>query len=389
MGVKVREKKKGSGEWWLIIHRDGRKVTKRIGNKKAAERAKKIVEGHLAAGRAPLPERKKQVPTLAEYFCTFERNYVKTALRETTQNMYDVDFRLHILPKLGSKHLDQITRSDVEEFIAHLVNEKRLAHPTIRIAMSHLTACLNHAIDHGIISANPTKKTAKYYKQAPVRHEEIQPLNENEVRLFLQTVLQYSPDYYPLFLCAIHTGMRSGELAALQWGDIDFNSGFLTVRRQYVWGKVIPFTKTNRVHRVDLSKALMSALQDLKRRRREQWLEKGKNEIPDWVLCNREGNPPDMQNVKNRHFYRCLEKAGLRRIRFHDLRHTFASLLLTNRESLTYVKEQLGHSSITMTVDTYGHLVPGANRKAMDRLPTEKKLTNEEAAEQEIKHHTQ
>ncbi len=77
-----------------------------------------------------------------------------------------------------------------------------------------------------------------------------------------------------------------------------------------------------------------------------------------------------MHNLKNRHFYKCLEKVGLRRIRFHDLRHTFATLLLQNGESLAYVKDQLGHSSIRMTVDVYGHLVPGANRQAVNKLPS-------------------
>ncbi len=77
-----------------------------------------------------------------------------------------------------------------------------------------------------------------------------------------------------------------------------------------------------------------------------------------------------MHNVKSRHFFKCLEKAGLRRIRFHDLRHTFASLLIQNGESLAYVKDQLGHSSIKLTVDVYGHLVPGANREAVNRLPS-------------------
>ncbi len=109
--------------------------------------------------------------------------------------MYDVDFRCHILPRLGHKRLDQNTRLDVEEFIAHLVNEKKLARPTIRMIMSNLTACLNHAIDHDILGKNPTTKTAKYYKQAPVRHDEIQPLDKNEVPLFLRTVLEHSPEH--------------------------------------------------------------------------------------------------------------------------------------------------------------------------------------------------
>jgi integrase len=74
-----------------------------------------------------------------------------------------------------------------------------------------------------------------------------------------------------------------------------------------------------------------------------------------------------MDNVKVRYFHKCLTKAGIRRIRFHDL-HTFASLLIQNGESLAYVKDQLGHSSIKMTVDVYGHLVPGANRAAVNRL---------------------
>jgi len=77
-----------------------------------------------------------------------------------------------------------------------------------------------------------------------------------------------------------------------------------------------------------------------------------------------------MKNLKKRHFPKCLQKAGLRRIRFHECRHTFASLLIQNGESLAYVKEQLGHSSIKITVDTYGHLVPGANRQAVNRLPS-------------------
>ena len=81
--------------------------------------------------------------------------------------------------------------------------------------------------------------------------------------------------------------------------------------------------------------------------------------IPEWVFANREGNPADMANLKTRHFFKCLARAKLRRIRFHDLRHTYASLLIQNGESLAYVRDQLGHSTIKLTVDIYGHLVPG------------------------------
>ena len=151
-------------------------------------------------------------------------------------------------------------------------------------------------------------------------------------------------------------------------GGIEFNGKFLTVRRNVVHGR-INGTKTDKSRRVDISDALLNVLESLKRRRREEWLAKGQNEIPVWVFGNSNGNPPDMQNIKNHYFFKCLEKAKLRRIRFHDLRHTFASLLIQNGEPLAYVKEELGHSSIKMTVDVYGHLVPGANRQAVNRLP--------------------
>ena len=126
-----------------------------------------------------------------------------------------------------------------------------------------------------------------------------------------------------------------------------------------------------------MSDTLTAELHALKKRRLEEYLAKQADEetgekppFPEWVFCNRAGNPLEYYNLKHRHFEKCLEKAGLRRIRFHDLRHTLASLLIQNGESLAYVKDQLGHSSIKMTVDVYGHLVPGANRAAVNRLPT-------------------
>ena len=201
------------------------------------------------------------------------------------------------------------------------------------------------------------------------RHKEIQPLTEPEIRAFLRSVLQYARQHFVTFLAAIHTGMRTGELVGLQWGDIDFFGKFITVRRAVVRRRIVE-TKTDKVRKIDLSDALAAELKKLKRHRQEQWLAKGRAEIPKWVFCAENGKFMDPYNLKDRYFYKCLEKAGLRRIRFHDLRHTFATLLLQNGESLAYVKDQLGHSSIRMTVDVYGHLVPGANRQAVNKLPS-------------------
>ena len=95
---------------------------------------------------------------------------------------------------------------------------------------------------------------------------------------------------------------------------------------------------------------------------------KAGRKLPSWVFTTPEGTALDGDNLRHRVFYRLLEAAKLRQIRFHDLRHTYASLLIQNGEPLTYVKEQMGHSSIQVTVDVYGHLVPSANRAAVDKL---------------------
>jgi integrase len=266
--------------------------------------------------------------------------------------------------------LDKIKRDQVEEFASSLVT-KGLSKDSIRLILATLRRILGRAKRHGLIPDNPATALGEFYKQAPVRHAEIQPLTADEVPRFLEAVLKNSPQHYPIFLSAIHTGLRSGELAGLQWGDLDENGKFLVVRRGIVRGKV-SLTKSGKIRKVDVSDSLLAALLDLRRKRKEALLAVGKNELPatDWIFENREGGFQDMKNLKNRHFHKCLQKAGLRHIRFHDLRHTFASLLIQNGESLTYVKEQLGHSSIKITVDVYGHLVPGANRQAVNRLPS-------------------
>lgn len=102
--------------------------------------------------------------------------------------------------------------------------------------------------------------------------------------------------------------------------------------------------------------------------RKKETLRNGWGELPPWVFASEQGTMLDGDNLQQRVHRSILKKARLRYIRLHDLRHTFASLLIRNGESLAYVKEQLGHHSIQITVDTYGHLVPGGNRQAVDRL---------------------
>src|SRR5581483_1594344 len=173
--------------------------------------------------------------------------------------------------------------------------------------------------------------------------------------------------YYPLILLLVRTGMRIGEAFGLQWSDIDFNGRFADVQRTFSNGQ-LSTTKSNKSRRVDLSIQLTETLKALLVERKKETLHRGWREVPSWVFFNDSPTPIQHSNFIGRVWPKILAKVGLRRFRIHDLRHTYASLLIQNGESLAYVKEQLGHSSIQMTVDVYGHLVPGGNKAAVDRL---------------------
>jgi integrase len=255
----------------------------------------------------------------------------------------------------------------------------------------------------GIAHRNPAERIGRFNKESkdnPKR--KIDPLARDEVGVMLATAIgkRYLP-YYPLFLCAVRAGLRQGELLSLKGTEIDFNGRFIHVQRNLSRGRITA-TKNGKDRKVDMSSQLTEVLNELLSHRRSEALrlemtkpadqrrnsETVVNEVMgDWLFKTpmtvatsdkgirersrginpRGGTQIDPSNLRKL-FDRLLADAGLRRVRFHDLRHSFASLLLQNGESLAYVKEQMGHSSINVTVDIYGHLVPGGNRQAVDKL---------------------
>ena len=191
----------------------------------------------------------------------------------------------------------------------------------------------------------------------------------------MNTVREKIGDYYPFFLCAARTGLREGELIGLRPHDLDFNGRFINVQRSISRGKVTT-PKNGKTRRVDMSLQLTNTLDAFVAAKKAEAIrkeierpEEHRGEVMEgWLFTTPNGSQLDPNNMRKHVFYRGLDLAGLRRVRFHDLRHTFASLLIQQGESLAYIKDQLGHHSIQITVDTYGHLVPGGNRQAVDRL---------------------
>jgi len=267
---------------------------------------------------------------------------------------------------MGQLPLRSIRRKTIKNLIADLAR-KPLSRNSIRIVLATLRVVLNGAVDDEILAGNPAQKVGKFTKSRTERQQDIHPITSKELTVFLDAIKKYSPVHYPFFLTLARTGIRLGESLALQWGDIDFESRSIEIKKSLVNGR-IETPKNGRTRKVDMSQQLTATLKDLQITRKEETLRKGWRGTPAWVFCDGNGNFLDDNNLRNRVFYKVLAKAGLRRVRIHDLRHSYASLLIQNGESLAYVRDQLGHHSIQVTVDIYGHLVPGGNKQAVDRL---------------------
>jgi integrase len=171
--------------------------------------------------------------------------------------------------------------------------------------------------------------------------------------------------YYPHILCAFRTGMRIGEIKALKWKDIDFEKRQIEVRRSCRRGRVTG-TKTDKRRRVDMTPHLTETLKELRSSQKRFSLKKGRP-VPEWVFANKKGKifiRVAFENALNR----CLEKAKLRRIRIHDLRHTYATIRLIRGHNVGDVSYQMGHSSIKMTYDVYAHWIPGQFKSEVDEL---------------------
>jgi integrase len=360
MGVKVKFFK---GAWYLFIDHQGRRRAKKIGDRQTALDVARAVREKLARGDLGLMD-----PGQAETFEKFATRWLdagQNGRKASTQRFYAFNLALHINPSLGARPVAKVSRADCRDLIASC-RQKGLKLSSLKGVQRTLSAVLSQAVEDQILLANPAFRMGKHLRAGDQQRSAIQPLSHVETYDFLKAVSERIPEYYALFLLALRTGMRLGEILAVQWVDIDFAARFIEVRRNLVGGRVTT-TKSTKRRRVDMSLKLTEALRNHQKARKAASLKAGRR-LPSWVFTNADGKPLDGDNLRHRVFYALLERAKLRQIRFHDLRHTYASLLIQNGESLAYVKEQLGHSSIQVTVDVYGHLVPSANRAAVDKL---------------------
>jgi integrase len=376
VAVKVKER---NGAWWIFIHHHGKRKAKRIGDKRTARLVAERIQSKLALGDLSIIDETERRP-FDVYFRAWLDTYVRTNCKEATYAGYETACRLYLEPAFGRKVISEITREDVKQLAYGMLRQGK-SRSTVKCTLAPLCEMFNHAIEDGHIQMNPALRVLKRSRgEAGERLEKVAFLSRDELALLLDTCREHFPGYYPFVLCLARTGMRVGEAVGLQWGDIDFSSRFAEIRRAINDGKVST-PKSGKSRRVDLSTQLAKTLKVHHVAQKENTLRKGLKEVPVWLFTNEAGNALDPDNFRSRVWRKLLAKAGLREIRIHDLRHTYASLLIAQGESLAYVRDQMGHHSIKVTVDTYGHLVPGGNKAAVDRLdePTAATIRNPDA----------
>lgn len=306
--------------------------------------------------------------TLKEYLSQWLSVH-KVTLRDHTVHRYQQLIKNHITPNIGNIRLRDLNLARVECFYTTLINAG-VGTRTIREVHAVLHKSLKKAVRYGYIQINPVHGAAlpRYM------HAEMQILNSNQASQFL--IASHNSRNKGLYHLAIVTGSRQGELFGLQWSDLMWNSGLLYIKRQVQrvpgqgWKFIEPKTKSGR-------RSIMlgeSTLQILREQLLQQQVHKTKAgdrwQENNLMFPSSVGTPLNPSNLRL-DFIRTLETSGLPRIRFHDLRHTAASLMLNHGVPVIVVSKILGHAKPSTTMDIYGHLIhemQGEAARIMDDL---------------------
>ena len=290
----------------------------------------------------------------------------KTSIRPKTYEQYDQIVHQHINPLLGDMKLMDIKPDKIQAFYNNKL-QSGTSERTVILIHAVLHRSLNQAMKLGLITNNPAQAVTR----PRLKQKEMKILDDYQVRDLLLSVK--GTKYEALYLIAITTGLRQGELLALKWNDLDWKGRKLKVQRQIQrlkdQGLVFSEPKTKAGRRViALGK---STLEKLKEHYKLQEFERqvtGNRWVDnDLIFPSSVGTPQEASNTL-KHFKQHLKASKLPDIRFHDLRHTAATLMLQQGIHPKVVQERLGHSNISLTLDTYSHVLPSMQEEAADKI---------------------
>lgn len=341
------------------------------GNRRDAERYMRKVYNEMEIGKIVEPSSE----LLSTYLERWLDTVVKSRVSVKTLQSYREITLAYITPHLGGVTLSKLTSEQIQESY-NALTDRRLSPRTVRYVHSILRSALNQAVKWGLVQHNPVC-LVDLPKQPK---KEMVALTPAQAAQFMGAIV-YSK-WKPLFSLLLASGMRPGEALGLKWGDIDFDSGRVQIQRALSrtkagWSLVEP--KTSRSRRSVPLPA--SVIDDLREHQALAMSVAHKDkEFTDHglVFANDKGEPPCVRSINNRHFKPILLASNLPIIRIYDLRHTCATLLLSAGINPKIVAERLGHASITLTLDTYSHVLPDMQTAATDKL--EAMLFGESAA---------
>lgn len=370
----VRKRSKGSWEVYLDIGLDP--VTgKRLRHYETVKGSKKLAKQRLAELEIGVESGSYIKPrriTLAEWLNNWLDGYVATNCSPRTAQSYQSEIRRHLIPALGAITLTQLQPHQIQNYYAYALSQGRLdgegglSARTVEYHHRILAEALGHAVKMGFLMRNAAEATDPPHPE----RRNMRTMAIEDIPKYLEAT-QATP-YHVLFYAALYTGMRLGELLGLRWCDVDLDMGCLSVvqalyKRSGVCRMTMSKTPSSR-RRIALSPSLTLLLREYEAEQRTKSILLGK--VPadgDLVFSHPDGKPLD-PGVVSHTFAKVLRKAKLPHIRFHDLRHTHATLLLKVGIHPKIVSERLGHASIGITLDTYSHVLPGLQEKAAERF---------------------
>jgi len=312
------------------------------GSRRAALKWEADIKTSLRLGKFDPSDEKRDVPLFKDFAREWLETYAKANNKLGEQRNKEITLRVHLVPIFGNRRLDQITARDIEGYKAKLVTAG-YAPRTVNLHRKCLRKLLQCAVDWDLLEKNPVDKVGRVKEQKDVW--QFLDFEESE------RLLAASPDKWrPLLLCALRTGMRRGELLALRWQDVDFKRRVITVRHSLYMDTLTP-TKSYAAREIRMTRDLFEALLSLRHL-------KG-----PFVFCQDDGRPLRRAAVRSA-FDIARRKAGVKRVRFHDLRHSFASQVAMSGVPIKTLQELLGHSDLKMT-QRYAHLTPACREEAI------------------------
>jgi len=364
--------KRNDGRWEgkiiVGIKSDGKPDRKSVYGKTQKEVKEKLeaLKSHLRLGTYAAPSS----ITVKQWLSIWVNDYAQVATRTSTYKKYFSLIKSHIIPAIGNIRLQDLKTNVIQNLFATLLKsgnlrtKKGLSPSTVAEIHLILNQACAQAIANNLINKNPVTATKKPSRN----HHEINPYTKEELDLFLDAAKDHR--LYPAFLLEAHTGLRRSELLGLKWKDLDFIKGTVTiVRANKVDTKSDMQTKTKSGNRtIVIAKKTLPVLAEHKRQQDMLQKQLGDAYInEEFIFCQQNGKRSCPRSF-SRSFNQLLRKRQLRKIRFHDLRHTHATLLLAKGIPVDLVSKQLGHASIRITLENYSHILPGMQEQIAELL---------------------